>query len=133
MERPFGQKSIFIFMMTGRDFIMINQDFHDGRSWFYYEWLEFSWWQVEILLWTVAIFLVTGRTGWDFFNDRSKFSLWQIEIFFNHNYNRGCLVLMFHPVVNFLARLNTMFFFHFVFKTTSSKMRNLSSKLLFYY
>ena len=48
MERHFGKKSKFIFMITGRDFIitveifmMTGRDFHDDRSRFYYERLKF--------------------------------------------------------------------------------------------
>ena len=68
---PFRPKLGFIFMMAGRDFIMNDWDFLYDRS-------KFSWWKFEILLWTVEIFVMTGR---DFRDERSEFSWWQAEIF----------------------------------------------------
>ena len=87
MERHFGQKLRFIFMIAG-------QDFHDNRS-------RFSWWQVEIFMmtcrdfhdnrsrflwWRVEIFIMKGQefnmNGRDFHVDRSRFLWWQAEIFF---------------------------------------------------
>ena len=37
----------------------------------------FSWWQVEVLLWMVEIFIMTGQ---DFYDDRSRFLRWEVEI-----------------------------------------------------
>ena len=92
-------------MMTDWDFIMNRWDFHEVGSRFYYEPLRFSWRQVEIILWTVKISIMTGLyfitnveiailTDWDFvtnswdFHDgkarfyykRSKCSPWQVQI-----------------------------------------------------
>lgn len=91
--------------MTDWDFIMNRWDFHEVGSRFYYEPLRFSWRQVEIILWTVKISIMTGLyfitnveiailTDWDFvtnswdFHDgksrfyykRSKCSPWQVQI-----------------------------------------------------
>ena len=88
-------------MMTGWDFILNNQDFHDDRLRFYYERLIFSSWEFEILLWMVEIFMMTGR---DFHDNRPRFfSSW------------GCLVSTVFSAVYFLTQLNTIFFFHFFF------------------
>ena len=65
--------------------------FHDDRSRFCYERLRFSWWQVEIFLWTVGISMMTGRdfimSDWNSHDDRSrfyyewlKFSRWRVQI-----------------------------------------------------
>ena len=73
MEHYFGQKSRFIFIMTTR-FIMIDQDVHDDKLWFYDEPLRFSWWQVKILMMTDWNFLDAGRNSND---GRSRFfQLW---------------------------------------------------------
>ena len=60
-------------------------DIYYGRSIFCHEWPRFSWWQVEILSWTIEIFMITDR---DFHGDRSRFyderltfSWWQVQIF----------------------------------------------------
>ena len=50
-------------LQTVKILMMIGPDFHDDRSRFYYKRLRFSWWQVESLLQTVKIFMMTG---WEF-------------------------------------------------------------------
>ena len=72
-------------MMTGWDFLMKGQDFHDDRSRFSWLQVEVSWWQVKILLWTVNIFMTTSRdfiiNGRGLHDYRPRFSWWQVEIF----------------------------------------------------
>ena len=53
-------------MMRGRDFIMNGPDPHNDRSKCYHEQSRFSWWQVEIILWMVEIFIITSVIGCDF-------------------------------------------------------------------
>ena len=56
--------AVKIFMMTGRDF-------HDARS-------RFSWWQVEILIITDRDFIMNS---WNFYDDRQRFSWWHVEVY----------------------------------------------------
>ena len=83
-----------ISMMKGRDFIINGRDFQDNNR------LRFSWWYVEILLWTIKVFMMTGWifswwlveillwkavifkiiAGWDIHDHRSRFSWWQVKI-----------------------------------------------------
>ena len=55
-------------MMARRDYLVNVWAFQDGRSRNYYERSSFSCWQVEILLSTVLMFII------------SRFSRWQVEI-----------------------------------------------------
>ena len=71
-------------MMAGRDFVANGRDFYDDRSRLCCERVGFLWWQVELLLLTVEIFLMAGQ---DFHDDRfgsyyeqSRFSWWQVKI-----------------------------------------------------
>ena len=99
-----------IFMVVGQDFIINGGDFLDDRSKCYYGCSRFSWWQVEILLWTVEILIMIGRDvyfSWHvkffvmtrqikifmmkgrgfcgdrsrFYYERLRFSWWQVKIF----------------------------------------------------
>ena len=55
--------TVYIFMMTSQNIFINKQIFHNDRS-------SFLWWQVNISLRTVAIFMVVGPyfqiIGWDF-------------------------------------------------------------------
>ena len=55
--------------MAGWDFIMNGQDFIKTVE-MYYDSSRFSPWQVEILFWTVEIFMMTGR---EFHDDSLRF------------------------------------------------------------
>ena len=81
----FSMWRVDIFMMAVRAFYSERSDFLDDRS-------IFSWCQVEI-------FMITGQVLYDdsFHYDRSKFSSWQIMIFF--------LVCTYKPLLRLSAKL----------------------------
>ena len=64
---------------------MNGREFHDGRSKLYYERSRFLWWQPDVLLWTVKLFMMTDREFCDNWSkcyyERSRFSRWWVEIF----------------------------------------------------
>ena len=72
MERHLGQKLIFFFMMFIFEILLwtVKIFMMTGRDFHDYR-SRFLWWQVE----------VSVMTGWDFLDDGSRFSWWQVKIF----------------------------------------------------
>ena len=58
---------------------------YSERSKLYYERSRFLWWQPDVLLWTVELFLMTDWEfcgNWSkFYYERSRFSGWWVDIF----------------------------------------------------
>ena len=58
---------------------------YSERSKLYYERSRFLWWQPDVLLWTVKLFMMTDREFCDNWSkcyyERSRFSRWWVEIF----------------------------------------------------